>query len=356
MRRDFALIAFSMVLACIVAQAQAGATQPGVPAQENPASGAALTATGVSLDDIVISVSGFCDPDLVLEGTTTPAQSAAPDSSGGAKADCKTEVTRAQFEKLVDAIGPGMDSSNKIKTAVRYAESLVFAQKAREMALDKDPKFQEQLKFGYLQFLSQSFNKYLAKEAANISEPELQTYYKEHPETFEQVDLLRIFVPNEKHHAEIPGTPSRIAEVRAADALAMKAEAERIRRKALAGEDFEKLAVEAYRFAGLNADDAPEVALGKVNRAEVPKDYQDGVFGLKPGQISPIIPAPEGWHICKVLSRQTVPISEAKVLFQRIRLKDLSDQAKSVVTTKFNDAYFNTPRGMEPAKPGTEAR
>jgi len=357
MRGRFALM-FPMLLAlvCIGAHAQAGPVQSGVPAPDNTVSGAALTATGVGPDDVVISISGFCDPNLLVEGTTAPAQSTTSDSTGGAKADCKTEVTRAQFERLVDTISPGMDTPNKIKTAVRYPESLAFAQKAREIGLDKDPKFQEQLKYGYLQFLSQTFNKYLAKEATNVSDAEVEKYYKEHPETFEQVDLLRIFVPSEKHHAELPGTPAEIAEIRAGDTLAMKGEAERIRRRALAGGDFQKLAVEAYRFAGMNADDAPDVALGKVNRAEVPKEYQDGVFGLKPGQISPIIPAPEGWHICKVLSRQPVPLSEAKVLLQRIRLKDLSDEAKRIVTTKFNDAYFNTPRGMEPANPKKETR
>jgi hypothetical protein len=331
-------------------------------------SGSPLTATGVAPDDVVITIGGFCDRDLVVEGTVTPkaqtfgsgldgagsqtaSESTEPSTGAkGKKEDCKTEVTRAQFEKLTDALGIGDDRSNRIRTAVRYPEVLLYAQKARLAEIEKDPKFQEKARYTYLQLLWQSFYENLARTANDISDAEVEQQYRQHPELFEQVDLLRIFVPNERKHPVIPSSPVKIQEIRAADESAMKVEAEQIRRKAADGGDFEKLETEAYKFAGYGPDDAPDVNLGMTNRAEMPQEYTKKVFDMKPGQVSELVPAPQGWHIVKVRSRQTIPQSEAKQLLQRLRLQESQDLLKTSIKADFNDAYFNTPHGMETPK------
>lgn len=326
------------------------------------------TATGVALDDVVISISGFCDRALLVEGTiapTSPTSASKPDQAnpqnkGGAAAapnaartkdaDCKTEVTRAQFERLTDALGIGQDRSNKIRTAVRYPEVLLYAQKAQELGLEKDPRFQERVKYTYLQLLWQSFSEDLGRTANGISDAEVEQQYRQHPEIFDQVDLLRIFIPSEIKHSVTLASPEKVEELRAADEAAMKIEAEKIRRKAAAGGDFEKLETEAYKFAGYGPDDAPDVDLGMTTRSEMPREYTGTVFDLKPGQVSELISAPQGWHIVKVRSRGTIPLSEAKRLLQRLRLQELQDSLKSSIITDFNNAYFNTPHGMDPAK------
>jgi hypothetical protein len=367
MHRGIILMVFSLVWAPAFIGAQDAPQFNSTP--DGPPPHSAVTATGLTPDDIVISIGGFCDHDLLIDGTPISALLGAEPSksdtarqltAGGAvstgtsgdhkPADCKTEVTRAQFEKLIDTLSPGADPSSRIRAAVRYPETLVFAQKALELGLDKSPGFEIELKYYYLQVLSQRANRYLAQKANDISDAEVEEYYKEHPETFQQVDLRRIFVPNERKHLDIPSSPAKIEQMRAADEAAMKAEAKEIRRKAAAGGDFATLAAEAYKFAGNAADEAPDIDVGEVNRAEVPEEYQKAVFDLRPGQVSEVIDAPRGWHICKVVSRQTIPLNQAKLLLVRIRLRDLTNSVKSSIDPHFNDAYFNTPHGMEPAK------
>ena len=137
-------------------------TGPFVSAQDAQSSGGAaditgahpvLTATGVALDDVVISISGFCDRALLVEGAIAPPSptsaskpdqanpqnkgeaAAGPNAARTKDADCKTEVTRAQFERLTDALGIGQDHSNRIRTAVRYPEVLLYRRKHRSWDL-----------------------------------------------------------------------------------------------------------------------------------------------------------------------------------------------------------------------------
>jgi hypothetical protein len=367
MRSCFVIVMFLLLLTGPFAAAQ-GAPSSSGSTIDGATSGATLTETGVAPDDVVISIRGFCDQGLLVEGTTapksqsaplksaradpqTPGESAVPSHPADAKGgDCKTEVTRAQFERLTDALGIGEDRSNKIRTAVRYPEVLIYAQKAQELELEKDPRFQEKVKYTYLQLLWQSFTEDLARKASDISDAEVERQYRQHPEVFEQVDLLRIYVPSERKHPDAPASPAKVEELRVADEAAMKIEAEQIRRKAVAGGDFETLENEAYKFAGYGLDDSPDVKLGMTNRAEMPREYAETVFDLKLGRVSELIAAPQGWHIVKVRSRQTIPLNEAKHLLQRLRLQEAKDSLKAAITADFNNAYFNAPHGMDPAK------
>jgi len=329
-----------------------------------------LTATGVAADDVVITINGFCDAGLLVEGRTASTHPDRPPSNPGGlpatgqnpsdtpaevhqNTDCKTEVTRAQFEKLIDSLSPQMDGSSRIRIAVLYPEILLFASKARALGLDQSPKFQEKVKYNYLQLLWKTYEEYLAQQYSAISDSDVDEYYKEHPETFLELNLRRIFVPKKRKHSQFPASPAEIEPMRSADEAVMKAEAGEVRRKALAGANFEKLEADAYKFAAYEADEAPDVNLGPTNRVEMPMEYAQVVFKLKVGQISELIPALEGWHIVKVLSERSIPLSEAKDLLAQIRLKDSHELLRRTLKSKFNDAYFNTPRGMDPAQPST---
>jgi len=330
-----------------------------------------VTTTGVAPNDVVETIHGFCDNDLLINreksvSATDSADAAKPDSvishgssesvpsgfHGANGPECKTVITRAEFEKLatlldVDANAP-INRSNRIKLGVRYPETLLFAAKALQAGIDKEPGFQTKVKYSYLLLLSQAFTHRIQEEATNISDEEFASEYKNHPELFEKVNLLRIFIPKQKHHT------SGVEMLRdaAADEAAMKAEAEQIRKKALAGGSFAKLEKEVYVFAGEDPDEAPSVELDGTTRSGVERQYQGIVFHLKPGQISDLVPAPMGWHIFKLVSKSEVPMSEARNLLLSLRVRDAVDAAKAEIKTDFNDAYFNVPGGMEQAKPG----
>jgi hypothetical protein len=363
--RWFLLMLSLLILGCCFAGAQTtGADSKQAPERPD------VTTTGVAPNDAVETIHGFCDNDLVIgrgesgsaaswmDATAKPgsviagADGSAPAAAHGTNgADCEIVVTRAEFEKLVTLLQAGgiadFNRSNRIKFAVRYPETLLFAEKALQAGLDKDPGFQAKVEYTYLTLLAQAYTRQIQEKATNISDEEFASEYNHHPELFEKVDLLRIFVPKQKVHT------SGVEMLRdaAADEAAMKAEAQQIRKKAVAGVSFARLQKEVYAFAGEDPEEAPSVELNGATRIGTERQYQDVVFHLKPGEISEPVAGPKGWSVFKLVSKSEVPRSEAKNLLLALRTRDVMDAAKAEIKTDFNDAYFNVPGGMEPAKP-----
>jgi hypothetical protein len=314
-------------------------------------------------DAAVITIEGLCDSRFLPGPNSAPTANAAksdtasmaanPESTDkpSAKSDaaCKTVITRGQFENLVAALNPHMVPEARVHLAEHYPEMLVYGQEIREMGVEKDPIFAERIKFNYLQLLGRILLQYLQEKANDVTDAEVETYYKEHPEKFRRLDLMRIYILNHKVYpdsAKPPGPdspprPARSKEVLAADEAAMRAEAEKIRKEALAGGDFGRLQARAYKFAQ-DPDDTPDIKLGKMTPDEIPAEYEKAIFDLSVGQISELIADANGWHIFKVLSKETVPLSEAKPIVQRLRMRDSTASLKALIKTQLNEDYFNT--------------
>jgi parvulin-like peptidyl-prolyl isomerase len=156
---------------------------------------------------------------------------------------------------------------------------------------------------------------------------------------FEQVDLMRVFVPSLK---EYPTQPRRSKEQTAADKAELGAEAQKIYKKALAGASFEKLEERAYKLAG-NEEDTPAVHLGNLTRYSIPMEYRETIFALKVGEISALTPESNGWSIFKVVSKGKMPLSEAKPQVQQIKADAAVEAIKNSTKLNFNQAYFGTP-------------
>jgi hypothetical protein len=234
-----------------------------------------------------------------------------------------------------------------VRLARLYSQQLLFAREARELGLDKDPHFNDILKFTYLQVLARAMNNHLAQQA-EMSDAEFEKYYQEHAKEFEEVELLQISIPKQKQHASASEGAPPLKAVAAADKAAMKAEAEKIYGQVLAGAGFEKLKKEAYTVAG-DPDDAPDSDMGLVTRPEL-GESQAEIFALKPGQISRLISGQEAWHIFKVVSKQMMPKSDARNLVTGQRVKAATEALTNSVKPKFNDAYFWTSGGTDPSK------
>src|SRR5580700_2639028 len=154
-----------------------GVSPATVPAGEAPV-------TVVAPDDPVITVNDFC-------GEPAP-----PPGNG-----CKTVITRAQFEKLCEALQPGMSLSLRLNVANAYARNLRMSAAAEKLGLDKTPAFEEEMRYARMQLLSQDLNRALQADANNITNADLEDYYKKNQSTFEQATLARIFVPHAKNPA-----------------------------------------------------------------------------------------------------------------------------------------------------------
>lgn len=364
-------LAQSLVLFLALGVQSRAQLMPGGPPPDDKTAGTPVPESKIAPDAPVITIDGFCD-DRFLPGSRpldmadsakseTADASAKKESVASASAEpgaaCKTVITRARFEILVNALSPKMPPGARARLAERYPDMLLHAEKIRELGVENDPNAAERIKFSYLQILGKYLDQFLQQKANDVSDADVEKYYKEHPASFQRVELMRIFILNHKVYPDStplpPGAsksprPTQSKEQLAADEAAMKAEAEKIRKEALAGGNFEKLQDRAYKFAQ-DPDDTPEVKLGKMTPDQVPAEYQKAIFDSPVGQISELEPASNGWHIFKVVSKDTVPLSEAKPIVQKLRMKESQEALKTSIKVQLNSEYFAT--GEEQTQP-----
>jgi len=328
-----------------VASPRPGATQENPNAQTSTAQGAATapnqspaaSATAeVPPDAAVITIQGLC--------------ASAADKARAA--DCKTVITRRQFEAILDAIQPNMPRPARRRFATSYANALVMSQKAEEMGLDKGPEFDERMRLQRIQVLSQELNKALQDKASQISDQQIQDYYQANLDKFVQADLERIYLP------KMPKPPAGEAAAKDDDdkkpgaaqgqksteesGKTMQEEADKLRARAAAGADFAKLQAEAFEVAGIKSN-APNVSLGKIRLGALPPSHAS-VMQLKPGQVSPVIADQSGYFIYKVKSVDTLPLEQVKEEIRgTLRSQHMQEETRSLqasATSTLDEAYF----------------
>ncbi len=293
----------------------------------------------------VITLNGFCEK---------------PPAAAG---ECKTVVTKEQFERLANALNPNMPPQVRRQLAQAYAQALVFSAAADQRGLANTAEAQQLFQFARMQALSQLLLLRLQDEASRITPQEVEKYYNEHAPQFQEATVRRIFIPKAKP-SEKPGEPVRLNEA------TVKAEAEKMRARAAAGEDPDKLQKEAYANLGIKTDPPPSQPT-TVTREQLPPTHAQ-VFDLKPGEVSQPFEEPGGFYIYKLEAKRTIPLESARQQIEQTlkqeRLQSTMQEITKGITPQLNDAYFGggtqagarTPEpeeGSRPAaKPGTPAK
>jgi hypothetical protein len=282
------------------------------PAATPPAAAERAPDAEVHPDDPVITLDGFC---------------AASTRQVGA---CRTVITRAQFDRLVDALQPGMPLPLRLKVANAYARNLRMSAAAQARGLDKTPAFAEEFRFARLQLLSQDLDSALRAAANHVTDADLNQYYQKNRSSYEQATVARIFVP----HAKQAGGAADTMTLVAAD----------LRARARNGEDPDTLQIEAYAQAGITRPTA-ETRIEKVRRTSLPPSHER-VLDLMPGEVSEVFSDPAGAHfIYKMIAKQILTLDDVKeeirgvIAGQRYRDSVKSFQGGVI----FSDAYFNPP-------------
>lgn len=331
-------------------QAKAPAAAP----QKSPASAAddddkpvppPAAAAAVASSDPVLTIKGLCP-----EASSKPGV--------GSAADCKTVLTREQFEKIARAIQPAMTPVVKRQLLSLYPRLLVMSHEAEVRGLDKEEYFQQMFLFARMQILTQQLTKRIQQEAAQIPEQDIADYYQKHLESFTLYSLERILVPRVKQEAPPEEKLSDEAEKeRQKNAEAeMTKLADALRARAANGEDFAALQKEAFQSAGLKSN-PPNASLGKVPRASLPPG-QEAVFDLQAGEVSHVLSDLSGHYIYKLDSKSMQPLKEIMPeihnKLQSQRAKQAMDSIQAPFTTEINDAYFGPPLTPAPAGPAAE--
>ncbi len=300
-------------------------------------------------DTPVITIDGVCDHAAADKST----------ASG-----CKTVITRAEFEEILIVIGSNMPAAARRQLATRYGSALVMSYKAHEMGLDQGPKYEELMKLQKLQVTANLVSQAVQQKAGEVSDKEIEDYYNKNLAAYQEATFERLFVPRNKQ-LETPKVKLTEAEneKRQMDATAaMKKEADTLRERAVAGEDFGKLQTEAYTFAGLKST-PPLQKMNKSRRNSLPPS-QASVFDLKAGEVSPVIADMSGYFVYKVIDKDTLPLTQVhdEILgsLKSEKIQDAMQALQHSATPQLNDQYFgpaaaagaNMPPPSIPPRPG----
>lgn len=281
----------------------------------------------VGPDGAVITISGLCD---------NPAS------------DCKTVITRAEFERIIGAVQPDMKIRAQREFATRYATALVMAKKAEQMGLCRGANFEEQMKVARIQILSQELKKAIEREVSQISDTDVENYYRDNTLSFEEAELERIYVPRTQDspapsEKTLSDTDKR-KQLQGAEQT-MRDLADKLRARAIEGEDFSSLQAEAYKIARIKTNVSP--SLGTIRRVSLPPS-QIWVMDLKPGEVSSVIEGPNGYLIYKVKTKRTLPLEKAreeiKGVLRSQRIQEKTEAIEESATPTLNESFFSPPR------------
>jgi hypothetical protein len=356
------------------APAQAPVPQGPTPGMPRPPVTLPDTATSVSETAAVITVKGVCPAQpkpAASKGATVKPASATTKTPA---ADCKTVITRAEFEKLANAVSPNVTPQLKKQLAGVLPRFIAMSDAAKKEGLDKSPEFAETLKFAKMQILTQELQRKIQADAAKVPEPLIASYYKEHADSFEQFSLDRLFIPRNKQvqpdakekededkDKDEKLTDDQKKEKQKEKEAEEKARteqgeeemtklAETLRERAVAGEDFAKLQKEAFEAAGMKIE-SPTVTLPKVRRTGLPPAHA-AVFDLKVGEVSQVINDSGGHYIYKVDTKDQLTLDQARQeiqsTLQNKRTKDAMDKVNGSFQVETNEAYFGP---LTPATP-----
>jgi hypothetical protein len=321
----------------------------------------------------VITVKGVCAAQPKAPAAKgAAAKPASAKTPAAAPADCKTVITKAEFEKLAGGLSPTMTPQLKKQLASILPRLIAMSADAKKKGLDKTPQFEETVKFAKMQILTNELQRKIQEEAANVPKPDIDAYYKEHPQDFEQFNLDRLFVPRTKQENDIKdeedknkGKDEKLTdEQKKAKEAEEKAKADQgeqdmtkladtLRARAAAGEDFMKLQKEAFEAAGMKIE-SPTVNLPTIRRTGLPPAHA-AVFDLKAGEVSQVINDAGGHYIYKVNKSEELPLdskveNEIRSKLQNERTRKMMDAVNNSFKVETNEAYFGPP-GAGPTMP-----
>ncbi len=366
----------SWLLCVLLATLAWGQALPGTPpAQPSPAqapSAAKAPAPPAEVPEnaVVLTIKGVCPPAPKTTAASKTGANGTTAATAKKSADCKTEITRAQFEKLTSALQQGpnpLNAQQKRQLAAQLPQLMAMSDAAKAKGLDKTARFAETMKFVKMRILTSELQQAVQEEADKVPPQKIAEYYKNNPEAFEQFSLERLFIPRYKQaeaedkaqakEQEKPTEEQQKAKEAAEQAKREQGEqelnklADSLRERAAAGEDFAKLQKEAFDAAGTKVAN-PTVTLPPMRRTGLPAAHA-AVFDLKVGEVSAVISDNGGHYVYKVVSKEVLPLDKVN---EEIRNKLKSERSKEMMdkyTNSFqaipNEAYFG-PAG--PTGPG----
>src|SRR5262249_23230474 len=154
--------------------------------------------------------------------------------------------------------------------------------------------------YARMQILSQQLTIALQEESQKVSDEDIEKYYKDKQDNYQDANLQRLYVPHTKQVVPPKAAPGakkdkeadeKESEAREKANVAAKAQtAKTLRARGAKGENFDTLEKEAYLAAGLKGN-PPSTKMEKIRPNAIPPTHHVA-FTLKPGEVSEVISDP----------------------------------------------------------------
>lgn len=335
---------------------------------------APVPAPEVPENAVVLTIKGVCPAAATKTAAT---KTGAKTAAAKKPADCKTEMTRAQFEKIAHGLSPNVTPQLKRQLETALPRFMAMSEAAKAKGLENSEQYKETLKMAKMQILTNTLQRQVQEDADNIPPAMIEKYYKDNPEAYEQFSLDRIFIPRnkqpnagDKEEAKEAKEPEKLTDeqqkAKEADEKAKQEKGEQelnkladdLRARAAAGEDFTNLQKEAFDAAGTKVEN-PTVNLPKVRRTGLPA-AQTSVFDLKQGEVSQVISDNGGHYIYKVVNKDVLPLDQVKdEIHNKLkseRTKEMMDKYTNSFQSIPNEAYFGPAPGPGANPPNPRMR
>lgn len=280
----------------------------------------------IAPDDMVIVIAGACQ--------TPPGEFAVR--------DCIRGVTREEFEALVAATNPKATPELRERLAESLGRLIILSNEAKKRGLLKNPEVRELLRLEQMQELAALLLRYSIKnEASQISEGEVEEYYRDHIREYESADLWHVSLPRKN-------------TVQASEED--QSYAESLRARCGAGEDLAKLEAEADERAGQKVT-AP-VHLKDQKRITLSTSEQ-AMFDMRPGACA-VFPAGNAeFHLYRLVAITTPTVKDLReaivTAIETEKQKEQLDALRKTNVITLNSKYFKAAVASE-AVPGAKEK
>lgn len=199
-------------------------------------------------------------------------------------------VTREMLDHIISTIPeenrvPFLTPDGRKKILDEVVSFMLMAEAAKAEGLDKDPAIKTRLEYAQTEYLAREYFRRQLAKAPQVTEQELEAYYKEHLSEFkppEEIQTRHILVKTE-------------------------AEANKILEQVKAGKDFSELA-KKYSIDPAGARGGKlELQDGRdwLPKGTFEKSFEHVLFKIPKGEVGGPIKTQFGWHILKVEDRRT---------------------------------------------------